>query len=101
MDLVNMLAAADINWSLGFAAGFAAIGAGVVAIAAGNGISKIAAASVESMARQPQAAGDIRGAMILTAALIEGAALFGLVVCFMMQNAVAGQIAALVAQGGK
>ena len=95
MDLVNMLAA-DVNWSLGFAAGFAAVGAGIVAIAAGNGISKIASASVESMARQPQAAGDIRGAMILTAALIEGAALFGLVVCFMIQTGIVGQITAIV-----
>ena len=57
----------------GLAAGMAALGAGL-------GISKLAAASVESMARQPEASGDIRGAMILTAALIEGVCLFSCVV---------------------
>lgn len=61
----------------------AAIGAGIVAIGAAIGIGKIAAASVESIARQPEASGDIRGAMILTAALIEGVALFGAVICLL------------------
>ena len=58
-----------------------AFGAGVVLLGAGLGIGKIGAAAVESMARQPEVAGDIRGAMIVAAALIEGATFFALIVC--------------------
>ncbi len=58
-----------------------AIGAGIVIVGAGLGIGKIGAAAVESMARQPEAAGDIRGGMLLAAALIEGATFFALIVC--------------------
>ncbi|MFN0054681.1 MAG: ATP synthase F0 subunit C [Planctomycetales bacterium] len=58
-------------------------GAGLVIIGAGLGIAKIGAAAVESMARQPEASGDIRGAMILAAALIEGATFFALIVCIL------------------
>lgn len=57
-------------------------GAGLVLIGAGMGIGKIGVAAVESMARQPEVAGDIRGAMIVAAALIEGATFFALIVCF-------------------
>ena len=57
-------------------------GAGLVMIGAGMGIGKIGTAAVESMARQPEVAGDIRGAMIVAAALIEGATFFALIVCF-------------------
>ena len=66
----------------------AAIGAALAAMAAGIGIGKIATASVESMARQPEAAGDIRGAMILTAALIEGVAFFAALICYMIQSGI-------------
>ena len=59
------------------------IGAGLVVIGAGYGIGKIGSSSVESMARQPEVAADIRGAMILAAALVEGAAMFALIVCFL------------------
>jgi len=62
----------------------AGIGAGIVAVGAGVGISKLAASAVESMARQPAATNDIRGSMILTAAFIEGVALFGEVVCLLI-----------------
>ncbi len=58
----------------------AGMAAGLAAMGAGFGISRLAASSVESMARQPEASGDIRGAMILTAALIEGVCLFAVVV---------------------
>lgn len=57
-------------------------GAGLMVIGAGLGIGKIGAAAVESMARQPEVAGDIRGAMIVAAALIEGATFFALIICF-------------------
>jgi F-type H+-transporting ATPase subunit c len=56
-------------------------GAGIILLGAGIGIGKIGAAAVESMARQPEASGDIRGGMILAAALIEGATFFALIVC--------------------
>ncbi len=58
-----------------------AAGAGIVMLGAAFGIAKIGAAAVESMARQPEVAGDIRGAMIVAAALIEGATFFALIVC--------------------
>jgi len=64
----------------------AGIGAGMAVIGAGIGISRIAASSVESMARQPEATGDIRGSMILTAAFVEGVALFACAICFMIQQ---------------
>ena len=56
-------------------------GAGLVVIGAGLGISRLSAAAFESMARQPEVAGDIRGAMVIVAAMIEGAAVIGLIVC--------------------
>ena len=59
------------------------IGAGLIVIGAGYGIGKIGASSVESMARQPEVAADIRSAMILAAALIEGAAMFALIICLL------------------
>ena len=66
---------------------FGAIGAGLCAIGAGLGIGKIGASALESMARQPEAAGKIQGAMILSAALIEATALFGVVVSLMSLSA--------------
>ncbi len=62
----------------------AGIGAGVAVIGAGLGIGKLAASAVESMARQPEATNDVRGAMILTAAFVEGVALFAEVVCLLI-----------------
>lgn len=58
-----------------------AFGAGLIIIGAGLGISKIGSSAVESMARQPEVAGNIQTAMIIAAALIEGATFFGLIVC--------------------
>lgn len=58
-----------------------AIGAGLAAIGAGLGIGKIGSSAMEGIARQPEAAGDIRINMIISAALIEGVALFAVVVC--------------------
>ena len=59
--------------------GFGAIGAGLAAIGAGIGIGQIGKGAVEGIARQPEAANDIRANMILTAALVEGVALLGAV----------------------
>ena len=58
----------------------AAIGAGIAAIAAGIGIGNIGSSAMEAIARQPEASGDIRSNMIVIAALIEGVALFAVMV---------------------
>ena len=57
-----------------------AIGAGLAAIGAGIGVGQIGKGAVEAIARQPEALNDIRANMILTAALVEGVALFGVIV---------------------
>lgn len=59
----------------------ASIGAGIAAIGAGIGIGKIGASAMEAIARQPEVAGDIRSNMIVIAALVEGVALFAVIVC--------------------
>jgi F-type H+-transporting ATPase subunit c len=61
----------------------AAFGAGLIIIGAGYGIGKIGSCAVESMARQPEVANSIQTAMIIAAALIEGATFFALIVCWM------------------
>ncbi|HKJ68015.1 MAG TPA: ATP synthase F0 subunit C [bacterium] len=63
------------------AAGF---GAALGILGAGYGIGKLASAAMEGSARQPEAAGDIRTSMIIAAALIEGIAFFGEVVCIIL-----------------
>lgn len=63
-----------------------AFGAGLVILGAAAGIGKIGSSAVESMARQPEVAGNIQTAMIIAAALIEGATFFGLVVCMLFNN---------------
>lgn len=60
-----------------------AIGAGLVLIGGGAGIGRVGASAVESIARQPEAGGQISTAMIITAAMIEGATLFGVIVGMM------------------
>ena len=63
----------------GLAKAGGAIGAGLAALGAGVGIGQIGKGAVESIARQPEASGDIRANMILTAAFVEGVALFGVI----------------------
>lgn len=60
-----------------------AFGCGMIILAAAYGISKIGATAVESMARQPEVAGNIQTAMIIAAALIEGVTFFALIVCLL------------------
>ena len=62
----------------------AALGAGFAVIGAGLGIGRIGGSALESIARQPEAVGDIRSNMIIAAALIEGVAFFALVVCLLI-----------------
>ena len=64
----------------------AAVGAGLVIIGAALGIGRIGGQAVESMSRQPEAAGNIQTAMIIAAALIEGATFFALIVCMLFNN---------------
>lgn len=64
----------------------AAIGAGLAAIGAGIGIGQIGKGAVEGIARQPEAANDIRANMIVAAALVEAVSLFAVVVAFLGNN---------------
>ena len=59
------------------------IGAGLVLLGAALGIGRIGSSSVESMARQPEVAGKINTAMIISAALIEGVTFFALIICML------------------
>jgi len=63
--------------------GLAVIGAGLAVIGAGRGIGQIGGSALESIARQPEAGGRIAANMIIAAALVEGAALFAIVVAFL------------------
>lgn len=75
--LVVILAATNLA-NLG-----AALGAGIAAIAAAYGIGNIGSRAMEAIARQPEAAGDIRSNMIVSAALIEGVSFFAVVVALL------------------
>lgn len=73
MHLLSVLLAAT-------ASAGGAIGAGLAAMGAGIGIGQIGKGAVEAIARQPEATNDIRANMILAAALVEGAALFAIII---------------------
>jgi F-type H+-transporting ATPase subunit c len=62
----------------------AAIGAGIAAIAAAIGIGKIGKSTMESIARQPESAGNLRTSMIIAAGMVEGAALFAIIVALLV-----------------
>ena len=66
----------------------AGLGAGLAVLGAGIGIGNIGGRAVEGIARQPEAAGQIQTAALILAALIEGAALFGVVIAFQLQGKV-------------
>ncbi len=80
-------AAESVEIAAASAAGIAklggAIGAGLAAIGAGIGIGLIGGHAMEGIARQPEASGDIRTNMIIAAALVEGVALFGVILCLL------------------
>jgi len=76
MDLLTVLMLDSLN-------GIGALGGGLAAIGAGLGIGRIGGSAVEALARQPEAEGMIRTNMIITAALIEGVALFAVVVALL------------------
>ena len=70
----------SILLDVSFALMGAGIGAGLAAIGAGIGVGRIGGSALEAMARQPEVLNDIRSNMILAAALVEGVALFGVIV---------------------
>ena len=76
--MLGLILAAEALVGLG-----ASIGAAIAAIAAGIGIGKIGSSAMEAIARQPEAAGDIRSNMIVIAALVEGVALFAVIVALL------------------
>ena len=61
----------------------AALGAAIAALAGAFGIGKIGKSTMESIARQPESAGNLRTAMIIAAGMVEGAALFAIIVCLL------------------
>ena len=82
MTLLNILL--QVATDPGFAKMGAGIGAGLAAIAAGLGIGNIGASAMEGIARQPEAAGKIQGAMLIVAAFVEAVALFAAVICLLV-----------------
>ena len=82
-DATDAVAAPAFFDGFGFGKAGAAIGCGLVIIGGGLGIGKIGAGAVESMARQPELAGGIQTAMIISAALIEGVTFFALIICLL------------------
>lgn len=79
LSTILLQAAGAVAW--GKVAG--AIGAGIAAIAAAFGIGKIGKAAMDAIARQPESAGNIRSAMLIIGALVEGACLFAIIVCLL------------------
>ncbi|MGN1232845.1 MAG: ATP synthase F0 subunit C [Candidatus Cryptobacteroides sp.] len=79
--LTTVILQAAAGAVLGKVAG--ALGAGIAAIAAAFGIGKIGSSAMEAIARQPESAGNIRTAMIIIGALVEGACLFAIIACLM------------------
>lgn len=65
--------------------GIAAIGCGLAALGAGIGIGSIGGKAVEGIARQPEATNEIRGAMIIMAVLVEGAAIIAMIMSFLVK----------------
>ena len=87
MTLFPLLQAAaefNQNYSAAWAQLGAGIGSGIAVIGAGLGIGRLAGQAMDGMARQPEMAGRIQTGAIIFAALIEGAALFGVVIAFQM-----------------
>ena len=83
MHLLSVLLEAANNFAP-FAKLGAGFGAGIAAVGAGIGIGQIGKGALESIARQPEALGDIRSNMIIAAALVEGVAFFAIVVCLLI-----------------
>jgi F0F1-type ATP synthase membrane subunit c/vacuolar-type H+-ATPase subunit K len=84
--ITPVASAADPNWA-GLGAG---VGMGLAIIGAGIGLGLIGYSALAGIARQPEQAGKIQGAMILLAALVEGAAIVALALCFVVAARIMG-----------
>ena len=78
MELLNIIL------EVGVGQGLAALGAGASAIGAGIGVGLIGGSALEAMARQPDSSGELRSNMIVAAALVEGVALFSVIICLLV-----------------
>jgi F-type H+-transporting ATPase subunit c len=78
MELLTVLLEASLG------AGLAGMGAGLAAIGAGIGVGLIGSHALDAMARQPESIGDLRANMIVAAALVEGVALFAVIICLLV-----------------
>jgi F-type H+-transporting ATPase subunit c len=78
MELATILLETSMN------AGLASLGTGVAAVGAGIGIGRIGGSALEAMARQPEMANDLRANMLIAAALVEGVALFAVIICLIV-----------------
>lgn len=86
LPLLQAAAAATREYEGAWAQGGAAIGAGLASIGAGIGIGLLAGKAMDGMARQPERAGQIQTGALIFAALVEGVALFAIVVAFLIQG---------------
>ena len=77
-----------MEWSAAFGLLGAGFGGGLAVLAVAMGISRIASTTMESIAKQPEAAGRMFTPMIITAAMIEGVGLFVGAICFLIQSGV-------------
>jgi len=85
----------DLSLGLGLVGLGAGLGAGIALLGGGGGIGRLATAAMEGIARQPEAANDIKGGMIITAAFIEGATLFAVVVCLLLALGASGYLGSM------
>lgn len=99
LDTIMAAVQSSVDFGIGYLG--VAVGAGLAAIGAGIGIGLIGGNSVNAVARQPEASGDIRGMMILTAAFVEGTALFACAICFLLMGQVGGNVTAFLDLLGK
>ena len=88
LSLLQAATDATASSSRGLISVGAGLGAGLSVLGAGIGIGNIGGRAVEGIARQPEAGGQIQTAALILAALIEGAALFGVVIAFQLQGKV-------------
>ncbi len=86
IEVMGLLQAAAESNARGFGLIGAGLAAGLGVIGAGIGVGRIGGSAVEGMARQPEIANKIQTAALIFAALVEGAALFGIVIGFMIQG---------------
>jgi len=84
LPLLQTAASFTKEYSAAWAMQGAGIGAGLAAIGAGIGIGRIGAGATEGMARQPEIAGTIQTGALILSALVEGVALFAVVVCLLI-----------------